>query len=83
MNCLCISEINSLVALFAHIFSFHFVSGFLCCAELLSLVRFHFFIFAFISFPWETDLRKHCYDLCQNVLPMLLFLEFCGIMSYV
>ena len=21
--------------------------------------------------PWETDRRKHCYDLCQSVLPMI------------
>ena len=29
--------------------SFCFVCDFLCCAKLISLTRFHFFIFAFIS----------------------------------
>ena len=29
--------------------SFHVLNGFLCCAKLLSLIRSHFFTFAFIS----------------------------------
>ena len=32
--------------------------------KLLNLIRFHLFIFAFISFTLEPDLKKHCYDLC-------------------
>ena len=30
--------------------------------------------------PWETDQRKHCYNLCQNVLPMFSTRNF--IVSY-
>ena len=64
MSCLYL-EINPLlVALFVHIFShsvdcLHFVYGFLCCVKLASLIRSYFLVFAFISFAWETDLRKH------------------------
>ena len=29
--------------------SFHFVDGFLCCAKLLSLIRSHLLIFAFVT----------------------------------
>ena len=30
-------------------------------------MRFHLFIFAFISIAWETDLRKQWNDLCQRI----------------
>ena len=36
--------------------------------KFLSLIMSHLFIIAFISFAWEIDLRKHCYDLCQRML---------------
>ena len=33
----------------------------------LSLIRSDLFIFGFISFALENDLRKYCYDLCQRM----------------
>ena len=39
----------------------------LLCKSLVSLIRSHLFIFVFISLPWETDLRKHWYNLCQRM----------------
>ena len=54
MSCLCILEIKPLLAAsFANIFSQSlgclFVYGFICCEKLLSLIRSHLFIVAFIS----------------------------------
>ena len=40
------------------------------------------FLFLFLL-SWETDLRKHWYDLCHRMLSYGLLLEFCGIMSSV
>ena len=34
--------------------------------KLLSLIRSHWLLFLL---PWETDLRKYCYNLSQSVLP--------------
>ena len=39
--------------------------------KLLSLIRSHLFIFAFISFTLGDGSKKYCCDLCQSVLPML------------
>ena len=56
VRCLYVLKINpSLVASYPDIFfpvfklSFHFVYSFLCCTKLISLIRSHLFIFAFIS----------------------------------
>ena len=39
--------------------------------KLLSLIRSHSFIFAFISFALgDRSKNKYCYNLCQSVLPM-------------
>ena len=38
--------------------------------KLLSLIRSHLFIFAFISFTLGDGSKKYCCDLCQSVLPM-------------
>ena len=72
MNYLCILEINLLsVASSANIFSqsvgslFLFVVSF-AVQNLLSFVRYCLFSLLFLL-PWETDLRKHCYDLCQRM----------------
>ena len=48
-----------------------FVYGFLCCAKAyrFGLGPICFFLLLFLL-PWETDLRKHWYYLCQNVLPV-------------
>ena len=70
MSCLYILDINPLlVASFANIFSHSIGCLFLllivsfAVQKLLSLIRPHLFIFAFISFALEADLRKYCYDL--------------------
>ena len=60
MSCVHILEIKPLsVTSFANIFShsrlfFCSVYGFLCSTKLVSLIRSHLFIFAFILLPWET-----------------------------
>ena len=65
-----ILETNPLtVTSFANIFSHSvgclfilFIVSF-AMQKLICLIRSHLFIFAFISFLWETDLRKYCRDL--------------------
>ena len=66
MSCLYILESKPLsVAPFANIFSqavgclfILFMVSF-AMQKLVSLIRFHLFIFAFISIAWETDLEKN------------------------
>ena len=41
--------------------------------EPLSLIRLHLFLLLFLL-PWETDLRKYCYDLCQRMFCLCSFL---------
>ena len=72
-RCLYIFEINSLsVALFAIIFShyegclFTLLIVSFVVQKLLSLIRSHLFIFAFISITVGGD-RGFCCDLCQRV----------------
>ena len=61
-----------LVASFANIFShsigclFFFFNGFLCYAKAYKF-KSHFFCLLLFLLPWESDLRKHCYDLCQRI----------------
>ena len=43
---------------------------FFAVQKLLSLIRSHLFIFAFVSFALGTDPKKYCCDLCQSILPM-------------
>ena len=74
MSCLYILEIwLSSVASLANIFSYSvdclfvlFMVSF-AVPNLVSLIRFHLFIFEFNFLPWKTDLRKHWYDLCQTM----------------
>ena len=74
MSCLYVSEIKRLsVASFANIFSqsvgclfILFMVSF-AVQKLVSLTRSHLFIFVLFLLPWETDLRKHWYDLCQRM----------------
>ena len=73
-SCLYIFEINSLsVALFSIIFShsegslFTFFIVSFVVQKLLSLIRSHLFIFAFISNILEVGHRRSCCDLCQRV----------------
>ena len=42
--------------------------------NLVSLVRFHLFIFVFLSIALETDLVKHLYNLCQRMFCPCSFL---------
>ena len=52
--------------------SFHFVYGFFCCANLVSLIRAHLFIFAFISFSLGDWAKKILLQfMLENVLPMV------------
>ena len=48
--------------------------------KLASLIRSHLFIFLFLL-PWETDLRKHWYDLRQRMfcLCSLLRVSYCHV----
>ena len=74
MSCLCILGINPLsVISFANIFS-HSVSCLFILLmvsfvvqKLLSLIRSHLFIFAFVSFALRDRSKKNCYDLCQRI----------------
>ena len=38
--------------------------------RLVHLINTHLLVFAFVYFCLETDIRKHWYDFCQNVLPV-------------
>ena len=90
MSYLYILEINPLsIDLFANIFSHSegclfvlFMVSF-AMQKLISLIRSHLFIFAFISLPWETNLTKYWYDLCQRMFCLCSLLEFYGVMSYI
>ena len=74
MSCLYILEIKPLlVASFANIFSrsvgclfILFMVSF-AVQKLISLIRSHLFILLLFLLPWGTNLRKHCYDLCQRM----------------
>ena len=74
MSYLYILEINPLsVTSFANIFSqsvgclfFLFVVS-LAVRKLIRLIRSHLFILLLFLVPWGTDIRKHCYDLCQRM----------------
>ena len=74
MSCLYTLEIKSLfVSSFANIFSqcigylFILSTVFFAVQKLISLMRpICLFLFLFLL-PWETDLRKYLYDLCQRM----------------
>ena len=88
-SCFYILEIKPLsVASFANIFSqsvgclfILFMVSF-AVQKLVSLLRSHLFVFAFISIVWETDLRKHWYDLSQRMfcLCSLLGVLWCHVL---
>lgn len=62
--------------------SFHFVYSLLCCAKHVSLIRFHLFFSCplfLLLLPWETDLRRHWYDLYHNILFRILRVFWCFI----
>jgi len=74
MSCLYILEINPLsVSSFANIFSqsvsylFVLLVVSFAVQKLVSLIRFYFLFLLLFLLPWEIDLRKHWYDLCQRI----------------
>ena len=89
MSCLYIMEIKLLwIASFANIFSqsvgclfILFMVSF-AVQKFISLVRSHLFILHLFLLPWETDLRKHCYSLCQRMfcLCCLLGVLWCHVL---
>ena len=70
-----------LVTLFANIFCqsigclFLLLMVFFAVQKLLRLIRSHLFIVVFILLPWENDLRKHWYNLCQRIFCLCSPLE--------
>ena len=82
MSCLYILEINPLsVTSFPNIFSqsvgcfFVLFMVSFAVQKLMSLIRPHLFIFLLLSIlPWESDLRKYWYDLCQRTFCLLSLL---------
>ena len=61
-----------------HRLPFHFVDGFLCCVKLLSLIRSHLFMFAFISFAFGEWSKKILpWFMSENVLPRSLLRVLC------
>ena len=80
MTCFYMLEIKALsVTSFANIFSHSVVCLFVllivssAVPKLLSLMRSRLFLLLFVL-PWETDLRKYCYDLCQKMFCLCSFL---------
>ena len=78
VSCLYILEINPLsVSSFANAFSqsvgylFVLLVVSFAVQKLVSLIRSYFLFLLSFLLPWEIDLRKHWYDLCQNILPMI------------
>ena len=83
VSCLYILEIKPLsVASYPDIFSqsvlsFHFVYSFLCCTKLISLIRSHLFIFAFISIALGDWPKKTLINfMSENVLVMFSYMSF-------
>ena len=73
MSCWYNLEIKPLLAaLFANIFCLQALFAFsFAVQKLISLIRSYLFLLLFLL-PWETDLRKHWYDLCQRMF-LLMF----------
>ena len=69
--------------MFANVFSqsidclFILFMTFFAVQKLISLIRFHLFIFVFIFLPCKTDLRKYWYNLCQR---MFLLCSLLGVL---
>ena len=83
MSYLCVLEIKLLlVTSFVNIFShsvgrlsfFFFVVSF-AVQKLVSLIRSICLFLLLFLLPWETDLRKHWYDLCQRMFCLHSLLE--------
>ena len=91
MTCLYILEIKCFsVASFANIFShsggciFILFMVFFAVQKLVSLIRSHLFLFLFLLL-WDTNLRKHWYDLCQRMFKphfINLLAALCGLWDF-
>ena len=73
-----------LIASFANIFFysvdwlfFFFFNGSFAVQKLLSLIRSLLFILFLFLLPWDTDLRKHRYNLCQRMFCQCSLLVLC------
>ena len=81
MSCLCVSEMCSLwVSSFANISShsglrLSFILGFLCCTNVLWLVRSHFLIFWFIFHSSKRCVHKDLAVIYVYVYPAYVFLK--------
>ena len=74
MSCLCILEIKpfevaSFAAIFSHLIGCLSILSMVSFAvqKLVSLMRSHCLFLVLFLLPWETDLRKHLYGLCQKM----------------
>ena len=56
---------------FSHSISCLFV---LLLQKLINLIRSHLLILALFLLPWENELRKHCYDLCDRMFCLCFLL---------
>ena len=50
--------------------------------KFVSLIRSCLFLLSCLL-PWETDLRKHWYDLCQRCFAYVFVQELYGVLSYI
>ena len=75
--------ITSFASIFSHsvCFLFFLLMVFFAVQKLLSLIRSHLFIFAFISFVLGDWSKKYYCDLCQYALPIFPSRSF--IVSYI
>ena len=89
MSCLYILDVNPFsVALFANIFShsvgclFVLLMVSFAVQKLLSLISPICLFLLLFLLPWETDLRKYCYNLCQRMfcLCSVLGVLWCGVL---
>ena len=90
MSCLYILEIKPLlVASFANIFSqsigclFVLFMVSFAVQKLISLIRSHLFILAFISIALGAGLKKHQCDLCQRKFCRCTLIGVLGVMAYI
>ena len=63
--------------LFCRLAFFFFFNGSFAVQKLLSLIRSLLFILFLFLLPWDTDLRKHRYNLCQRMFCQCSLLVLC------
>ena len=61
--------------------SFCFISGFLCCEKVLSLIRSHLYIFAFISLALGDRAKKRIVQLVSEYFAYVFLQKFYGNLS--